>query len=40
VAIVSAFFGIVIRMYYKEQEPAHFHAEQAVSRPSSISRAS
>jgi hypothetical protein len=21
------FFGIVIRMYYKEQEPAHFHAE-------------
>ena len=27
--IISAFFGIVIRMYYKEQEPAHFHAEHA-----------
>jgi len=25
--IVSAFFGIVIRMYYKEHEPPHFHAE-------------
>lgn len=25
--IISAFFGIVIRMYYKEHEPAHFHAE-------------
>jgi hypothetical protein len=27
--IISAFFGIVIRMYYKEHEPAHFHAEYA-----------
>ena len=25
--IISAFFGIVIRMYYKDHEPAHFHAE-------------
>ena len=29
VPIISAFFGIVIRMYYKEHEPAHFHAEHA-----------
>src|SRR5438093_76652 len=27
--IISAFFGIVIRMYYKEHGPAHFHAEYA-----------
>jgi hypothetical protein len=27
--IISAFFGIVIRMSYKEHEPAHFHAEYA-----------
>jgi len=27
--IICAFFGIVIRMYYKEHEPAHFHAEHA-----------
>jgi len=27
--IISAFFGIVIRMYYKEHEPAHFHADHA-----------
>jgi len=27
--IISAFFGIVIRMHYKEHEPAHFHAEYA-----------
>jgi hypothetical protein len=27
--IISAFFGIVIRVYYKEHEPAHFHAEYA-----------
>jgi len=27
--IISAFFGIVIRMYYKEHEPEHFHAEYA-----------
>ncbi len=25
--IIAAFFGIVIRMFYKEHEPAHFHAE-------------
>ena len=27
--IISAFFGIVIRMYYKEHEPKHFHADYA-----------
>jgi hypothetical protein len=27
--IISAFFGIVIRMFYREHEPAHFHAEHA-----------
>ena len=25
--IISSFFGIIVRMYYKEHEPAHFHAE-------------
>ena len=25
--IISTFFGIVIRMYYADHEPAHFHAE-------------
>ena len=25
--IISMFFGIVIRMSYKEHEPVHFHAE-------------
>lgn len=25
--IISMFFGIIIRMYYKEHEPEHFHAE-------------
>jgi len=25
--VIPMFFGIVIRMYYKEHEPAHFHAE-------------
>lgn len=25
--VISAFFGIIIRMYYREHEPAHFHAE-------------
>jgi len=25
--IISVFFGIVIRMFYKEHEPAHFHGE-------------
>ncbi len=24
---ISAFFGIIIRMFYREHEPAHFHAE-------------
>jgi hypothetical protein len=27
--VISMFFGIVIRMYYREHEPAHFHAEYA-----------
>jgi Domain of unknown function (DUF4160) len=27
VPIISIFFGIIVRMYYKEHEPAHFHAE-------------
>ena len=27
--IISAFFGIVIRMYYRDHEPPHFHAEHA-----------
>ncbi|MBI4476505.1 MAG: DUF4160 domain-containing protein [Acidobacteria bacterium] len=30
--IISAFFGIVIRMFYKEHEPPHFHAEHAGQR--------
>lgn len=25
--VIAVFFGIVIRMYYKEHQPAHFHAE-------------
>ena len=25
--IISVFFGIIVRMYYKEHEPGHFHAE-------------
>jgi len=25
--IISVFFGIIIRMYYKEHEPGHFYAE-------------
>ena len=25
--IISSFFGIVIRMFYREHEPPHFHAE-------------
>ena len=25
--IISTFFGIVIRMYYEEHAPPHFHAE-------------
>jgi hypothetical protein len=27
VPIISIFFGIVVRMFYKEHEPSHFHAE-------------
>ena len=27
--IISAFYGIVIRMFYKEHDPPHFHAEHA-----------
>jgi hypothetical protein len=27
VPIISIFFGIIVRMYYKEHDPAHFHAE-------------
>jgi hypothetical protein len=25
--VISSFFGILIRMFYQEHEPAHFHAE-------------
>ena len=25
--VIAVFFGIVIRMYYKEHPPRHFHAE-------------
>ncbi len=25
--IVSVFFGIIVRMYYQEHEPAHVHVE-------------
>lgn len=25
--VISTFFGIGIRMYYEDHEPAHFHAE-------------
>jgi hypothetical protein len=27
VPIISTFYGILIRMFYKEHEPPHFHAE-------------
>jgi hypothetical protein len=27
VPIISTFYGIVIRMFYREHEPAHVHAE-------------
>ena len=30
--IISAFFGIVIRMFYREHEPPHFHAFYAGSK--------
>ena len=26
--LISVFFGIVIRMFYEEHEPPHFHAER------------
>ncbi len=25
--VIAIFFGIVVRMHYKEHEPRHFHAE-------------
>ncbi|MBA3638460.1 MAG: DUF4160 domain-containing protein [Acidobacteria bacterium] len=25
--VIAIYFGIVIRMFYKEHEPRHFHAE-------------
>jgi hypothetical protein len=25
--VIAVFFGIIVRMYYREHEPAHFHAE-------------
>jgi hypothetical protein len=34
VPIISTFFGIVIRMFYSEHEPAHFHAEHQGERAS------
>jgi len=27
VPIISAFFGIIIRMFFDDHEPGHFHAE-------------
>lgn len=27
--VISAFYGIVVRMYYREHDPPHFHAEYA-----------
>jgi hypothetical protein len=27
VPIISTFFGIIVRMYFQEHEPAHFHVE-------------
>jgi len=35
--IISTFFGIVIRMFYQEHEPAHFDAEHWAKWPSAIS---
>ena len=29
VPVVSMFYGIVVRRYYREHEPPHFHAEYA-----------
>ena len=25
--VIAVFFGIIVRMFYREHEPAHFHAE-------------
>lgn len=33
VPIIAMFFGIVVRMFYKEHEPAHFHAEHQSQQP-------
>ena len=27
VPIVAVFFGVIVRMFYREREPPHFHAE-------------
>jgi len=27
VPVISVFFGIIVRMFYREHGPAHFHAE-------------
>jgi hypothetical protein len=34
VPIISTFFGIVIRMFYRGHEPVHFHAEHQGQRAS------
>jgi len=33
VPVISVFFGIVIRMFYREHGIAHFHAELRGSKP-------
>jgi hypothetical protein len=35
---VQRFFGMVIRMYYKEHEPAHFHAAHDSQQAKAIGR--
>jgi hypothetical protein len=35
--IIPTFFGIVIRIFYKEHEPPHFHADIKASSPSAAS---
>lgn len=30
--VIAAFFGIVIRMFYREHRPPHFHAEHGGDR--------
>lgn len=30
--VISTFFGIVIRMFYEDHEPIHFHAEYQAER--------